>query len=554
MEFFYRGRRFGPTMMDRYIFTEILVPFIVALFFFTTLFVTMVLKDVIAELLGKGIPLNKILEYLGYLISEQISQTIPIACLFAGIMAAGRLSGDSEITAMRSAGISFPRMYVIFIFFGLITTALVAVINFYLGPINAKAREDFEEWLKTYHSLTLVKPGSFMGGASTDSLSKTGQDIYAENRKADVLLNVQIRKWFSDVDIRTSEKVVIKNTLIPIGDGYINQIVNASSGELLSRINDKGENETFIRLKKGYILDINEDRSGYQMTNFQNGFMDYVIPPPPKKYGRLNVRPDNYMIHELYQVIHNIEHGGNKIDICALTKMCESGSISTTVMSQDGKSEEFNGIIELPGLGEMEMELNRLKFWLLTNRAKIGTPDGPSEEEFSLKAKLLIQLPLFIDKSVETKTRFEVEIQKRLATPVASLLFFFVAFPLGLVVKRSGKGMGFALALLVLVIYYVFLTFGLTKANDGEISPVLGAWLPDIVIAIMGLHIMSKRTEGFAPFRKIFGPVYKVLDIILTPVLKVIFPVKFRNFLRFYIEKIMNFTRNLPGIKKMFET
>ena len=555
LEIYYRDRHYGPTVMDRYIFFEILNPFMVTLFFWTTLFMTIVLKDVIGELLGKGIPLYKILQYLGYLIAEKISQTIPMACLFSGIMAAGRLSGDSEITALRSAGISFPRIYSVFIFFGFLAMIAVTAINFYLGPINAKAREDFEDWLKTYHSLTLVKPGSFMGGSNMNSLSKTGQDIYAENRDGDVLLNVQIRQWFNALDANKSEMVNLGGVVLPIGDGYIKQVINAQTGELLSRKNKFGIEETFIRLKKGYILEISENRSGYQMTNFSDGFMDYVIPPPVKQMGRLNVRPDNYTINELFQFLENMEKGGNKIDVCAMTQMCQGESLpSTTVVSDEGTEEELPpGIIVVPSMNEMEFQLTQLKLWLMTNMEKVGKPDGPSEEEFTMKSRLMLQFTIFLKDSETTKRKFEVEIQKRMATPVASILFFFVAFPLGLVVKRSGKGMGFALALMVFGIYYIFLTLGLSNANSGSVSPFVGAWLPDIVIAIMGVYIMSKRTEGFTPFKKILNPVYRVLGFIFTPVIRVIYPARLHSYLAVKIEKFLNLFRRVPFLKKMFE-
>ncbi|HNE25142.1 MAG TPA: LptF/LptG family permease, partial [Leptospiraceae bacterium] len=92
-----------PRILDRYIFLEILAPFLVWLALLTTLFMSIVLKDIAGELFGKGISPFKISVYIFYLIAEKITQTIPVACLFSGILAAGRLSGDSEIVAMRSA-------------------------------------------------------------------------------------------------------------------------------------------------------------------------------------------------------------------------------------------------------------------------------------------------------------------------------------------------------------------------------------------------------------------------------------------------------------------
>lgn len=193
-------RRFQPAVLDRYIFLEILQPFLTALLFWTSLFVAMVLKDVIGDLLGKGISLLDIGRFLVYLVGEKITLTIPMACLFAGILAAGRLSGDSEITAMRAAGISFPRIYSVFLFAGLLAALAVAAMNLYLGPMAATAREKFETWLKSYHSLSLARPGQFLGGGDIDGLQKGGQDIYALSRDGSVLQGIQIRFWDYKLD------------------------------------------------------------------------------------------------------------------------------------------------------------------------------------------------------------------------------------------------------------------------------------------------------------------------------------------------------------------
>jgi len=518
LEWFSANRRFGPTVLDRYIFREIISPFFVALLFFTALFITIVLKDTAGELLGKGIPLYRILIYFIYLVGEKITEAIPIASLFSGIMAAGRLSGDSEITAMRSAGISFPRIYSVFVFCGVLAMFLVSFMNLYLGPKNAHAREDFEEWLKTYHSLTLVKPGKFMGGAKMTGLAKTGQDIYAESRIGDVLHQVQIREWYNALDTGKSEVITVKGVTLPIGDGFIKQIIHAESGELLQRVAGDGKKESFIRLMNGYALEVAEKRDRYQVTTFfGDGFMDYVIPPPVKSVGRLNVRPDNYTFLELFEFLERFEKGGNKVDICAMTPNCKSDSGSQ--MLGGGKKGDDSNLLELPSYSEMEVQLKQIQMWIMTNNPKVGTPGGPTREEVDQQVQLMLQLAMFLKDAEKTKIKFQVEIHKRLATSVASILFFFVAFPLGLVVKRSGKGMGFTLALVIFFIYYLFLTMGLARAYKGGIPPALGAWLPDFVIAVIGVFIMISRTEGFSRVKRFFRPVTDRVDLFCSIVI-----------------------------------
>ncbi len=489
---------FRPKIMDIYIFREILAPFLVALLFFTTLLMSIVLKDVAGELLSKGVAPLKVLQYMLYLIGEKLTETIPMASLFSGIMAAGRLSGDSEITALRSAGVSYPRIFSVFIFFGVLAGSAVAFMNLYFGPVSAKARADFEDWIKTYHSLTLVQPGRFLGSAQMDGVSKGGQDIYAESKTGEVLYNVQVRQWINDLDQKNSDVIHVKGLSIPIGDGFLTQIVHAGSGEMLSRKGPDGEEQKFLRFRNGFMINVTEDQSETAITSFYDGYMDYVIPPPVKQLGRLNVKPDNYTFPELFDFLDKLDQGGHQIDLCSILPDCEglSGSHQTGDFQQDGT------VLTLPSYSKMELMVQQLQFWLFQEGSKAGKPGGPSSEEAQLKFQLFVQFSAFLKDAEKTRTRFEVEIHKRLAVPVASVLFFFISFPLGLVVKRSGKGMGFALALVVFLVYYIFLSIGLEQAYSGQIPPWLGAWLPDIATGIMGVYVMISRTEGFDSVKK----------------------------------------------------
>jgi lipopolysaccharide export system permease protein len=77
---------------------EIIGPFLVALAFFTVIYMSMALQKMVGLFVGKGVDFFRLLDYFGYLLGNTLPSTIPMACLMSGIMAAGRLSGDSEIT------------------------------------------------------------------------------------------------------------------------------------------------------------------------------------------------------------------------------------------------------------------------------------------------------------------------------------------------------------------------------------------------------------------------------------------------------------------------
>jgi len=89
----------------------------------------------------------------------------------------------------------------------------------------------------------------------------------------------------------------------------------------------------------------------------------------------------------------------------------------------------------------------------------------------------------------------------RVALPSASFLFALLAAPLGVRRARSGKGAGFAVSLFVLLLYYVVFIVARNEAARGAISPVLGAWAANLVIAPWFLWSVWRMRDALAAER-----------------------------------------------------
>ena len=64
----------------------------------------------IDELVGKGLGLSVILEFLGWGSATLIPMALPLASLLASIMTMGNLGENNELLAMKAAGISLQRI------------------------------------------------------------------------------------------------------------------------------------------------------------------------------------------------------------------------------------------------------------------------------------------------------------------------------------------------------------------------------------------------------------------------------------------------------------
>lgn len=90
-------------------------------------------------------------------------------------------------------------------------------------------------------------------------------------------------------------------------------------------------------------------------------------------------------------------------------------------------------------------------------------------------------------RSVDSYREAWVEIHKKIAIPLACLVFAVLGIPLAERSRRGGRGSGFAISLAILVVYYVLLSGGESWAEQGTLSPGLAMWLPNLTLAVLAI-------------------------------------------------------------------
>jgi lipopolysaccharide export system permease protein len=91
---------------------------------------------------------------------------------------------------------------------------------------------------------------------------------------------------------------------------------------------------------------------------------------------------------------------------------------------------------------------------------------------------------------------YDAQLQRRLALPVAPVLFALVGVPLGLRRARGARSWG-AMACVVLVFgYYALLSLGQYLAEDALVPAVLGLWLPNAVFAALAAWLLWRARVG----------------------------------------------------------
>ena len=89
-----------------------------------------------------------------------------------------------------------------------------------------------------------------------------------------------------------------------------------------------------------------------------------------------------------------------------------------------------------------------------------------------------------------------MEYYKDLAFPTASLIFCLLGIPAGIASKRSGRIGGFAVGVLVIVVYYVLNIACQFLVTTAYLFPFVGAWMPNgifLLTTVVWFYFMSRQ-------------------------------------------------------------
>lgn len=194
--------------LGRYVFRSVFGYVLITLLVLTSVFLFF---DMIAELrdVGKdGYTFENALVYVALTLPSRLYQLLPVAVLIGSIFALSGMADTSQITVMRTAGVSILRFSGWMLVCGLSYAALTFVIGEYLAPIGSEAAKRYQVeakqsvLLSKFRSGVWVKDGTKIMNVSVmnPDLSLEGIRIYAlaENNKLSHILDAQRAKYESD--------------------------------------------------------------------------------------------------------------------------------------------------------------------------------------------------------------------------------------------------------------------------------------------------------------------------------------------------------------------
>ncbi|MDD5102430.1 MAG: LptF/LptG family permease, partial [Endomicrobiaceae bacterium] len=116
--------------------------------------------------------------------------------------------------------------------------------------------------------------------------------------------------------------------------------------------------------------------------------------------------------------------------------------------------------------------------------------DDVSLREMTSK-KLRAKIKTFQDNDTQIYT-YNNEYWFRWVLAVAPIIFAIIAIPIGIMAGKGGKAIGFGMSLGVIFVYYMLLVVALNIGEKGYIPSCYIMWLPNFVIASIGLILFKK--------------------------------------------------------------
>src|SRR5438093_5868346 len=90
-----------------------------------------------------------------------------------------------------------------------------------------------------------------------------------------------------------------------------------------------------------------------------------------------------------------------------------------------------------------------------------------------------------------------VEFHRRLALPVACLVFAVAGLPLGVSTTRGTRSTGLVLSLILMLVYYLAFIGGTRIADNGQFSPWIGAWMPNFGFALLAVLLLARSDREY---------------------------------------------------------
>jgi lipopolysaccharide export system permease protein len=434
-------------ILDRYILKAHAGTFFFAFVTIMFVFILSFLTKFLDRLVGKGLDIGVVVEMVLLQSAWMVGLAVPMAVLVATVMAFGALTNSSELTVMRSGGISMYRLVAPVLIASLFLSLLVERFNNVMMPeANYRANALLSD-------ITKMKPGF---GIDKNS--------------------------FSDV---------IK------GYSIMARKVDNKTGDLFGVVlydRERPEVRTVITAAKGRIAFSSDYR--YLILTLEDGQINELIMPKMDQYRRMFFAKHRYVFEATGYGFERSDENGHRRGGRELSAK-ELLAMGNEFQSKADKAEHSIGaqLDVLKGQIDLIRKNRGVASGPVAGALPVAFPEKAIESADSMIQDVTSGIAE-VDKNRIEYNNYMVEYHKKYSLAFACMVFAIVGAPLGVMARRGGFGIGAALSLLFFVLYWVLMIGGEKIADRGLLSPAVSVWLPNVILSAVGLYMLFRLTRS----------------------------------------------------------
>lgn len=440
--------------------------------FFICLFVLMMqfLWRYIDELIGKGLSLDILGQFFWYMSLMMIPQALPLAILLASLITFGNLGESSELTAIKSAGISLMQAFRSLI----VITILIMVVSFYfqnnIGPNSNLKITQLLISMKQKSPELEIPEGVFYDGIPNSNIYVQKKDI--KTGKLYGIMIYRMTESYEDQAIILADSGMLQSTaekkhlILRLWSGE--WFENMQSDELANSAAVPYRRETFTYKK--VILDFNGDFSLADASTISN-----------------NARAKSL------SKIHN--------DVDSLNKVYDSIGYSYL---KDTKAMYFYK----PNVGRKD-SLKALAASAKINIDTLFNKLSPQQKQQAVTSALNKAQGAVTDYDFKSMITTDgdknirehyIEAINKFTTTFSCLIFFFIGASLGAIIRKGGLGVPVIISVLVFIIYYILDNSGYRMAREGIWAVWFGKGLAPGVLTPLAIFVTYKANNDSVVF------------------------------------------------------
>jgi lipopolysaccharide export system permease protein len=441
--------------------------------FFIVLFVLMMnfLWKYIDELVGKGLGLGTIVEFLFFGTTFLIAMGFPLATLFAAIMTMGNLGENYELLALKSAGVSLPRIFISLFF----VTIGMAVASFFVSndlvPYSQRKIIALMHDVRQQKQKIEFRDGQFFNGVDNMSIRVEHQDPVTGMLRGLLIYDTSAKGTSAG------------NMMVTAADsGYIRLTDDRRFLEVMLY---DGENYNFTRGRNWY------DNNELQSTSFVTQHSLELTPGFDFNRTDENLFGSPASTKNLAQLSVDIDSLNRQVNLA--TTRTYRPLLYDFLFSRD--------TMVMTATREARRSLDERRVArLIDSIARL--PDVQKDRLYS-SAQTSASSSLGAINWDETTAKdvlrqlytAQIEWHKKWALPVAVIVFFLIGAPLGAIIRKGGLGMPIIISVIFFVIYYVIFITGDKLAKEGSWPAFWGGWIPIMVLMPIAIYLTYKATN-----------------------------------------------------------